>query len=145
MLIDNVEVVDDKQGIVKRAGGLIRLKSFNQFPNLGIRDPLYFSFKSGKFVFFDRFFREYRKINGHIVQLGASGKMPHNMVEAGSQVMNDLTCEHTESWWSDTILMVLNRLQQSLVVVLWDSGIIAFVKESLDFRIEIENVLFGPV
>ena len=46
VLIENVEVVDKPKGIVRRVGGVIRLKSFDQNPDIGICDSLYFSFKS---------------------------------------------------------------------------------------------------
>ena len=145
MFIDNIELVDDRKGVVQRVGGFVGLHSFDQITNLGIRDPLYLSFKSGKFVFLNRLFSAHRKINRHVVLLGAGGEVPYDMVETGSQVMNDLPCQHTESWWNATVLMILKGLKENLVVVLWDSGIIAFIKEPLDLRVEIKDVLFGPV
>ena len=144
MLIDNVEVVDDPEGTVRRIGGVIRLKSFDQNPNIGIRNLLYLSLKSGNVSFINRLFAQDRKINRHLVYLGASGEVPNDVVEAGSQMMNNFTSEHTELWWNDAILMVFNGLRKALKVVLWDSGVIAFIEEPLDFSIEIKDVLFGP-
>ena len=55
VLIDNVEVVDEPKGIVRRIGGVERLKSFDQATDIGISDSLYFSFKSLTPSFIKRF------------------------------------------------------------------------------------------
>ena len=97
VLIRNVKIVDNSERIVHRVGGAIRLKAFNQADDLGVCDFLYFSLKSGDVVFLDWLFRENRKLNRHVVLCGPGGEVPNNMVEAGAQMVNDLTSKHSES------------------------------------------------
>jgi len=144
VFVDNIEVMDEGKGIVKRVGGFIRLEPYDQSSDILICNSLYLSIKSGNFFFLDGLFGKNWEIHRHIVLLGASGEVPNDVVEARSQMVNGLTGEDAESWWNATTLMVLNCLKENLTVVIGDSWIFAFIKEPLDFRVEIADVLFGP-
>lgn len=144
VFIDDVEPVDDKEGVIRRIGGVVRLKSFDHVDDIGVFDPLYFSFKSLNVFSLARLFIEYWKLNPFIFVRGSDGEMPNDMVEAGAKVMNDLSSEHVKSLGDSELSVILDCLQKQLAVVLWHNGVIAFLKESGDFRLEIEDVLFGP-
>ena len=82
VLINNIEVVDDTQRVVKRIGGVIRLKSFDQATCVGVCNSLYFSFKSFNVSFLDGPFLKDREVYGHVVLLGTGRETPNDMVEA---------------------------------------------------------------
>lgn len=141
VLIDDVEVVDDEKGIVRRIGGIIRLNLFDETQNIRVCDSLYFSFKSLSAAFISGPLIE----NGKLDMPRSCGReVPHDVIKTGSQMVDDFTGEHAKTWWNRKTLMVRHSLQKQLSVVLWQNGVIAFLKEEGDFPIEITDVLFGP-
>jgi hypothetical protein len=145
MLIDDVEVVDDIQRVVQGVGGVMRLKFFDESTDIQVCDSVYFSFKLFAPVMVERLFKN-RKLNmPNIPYKVFMREMPNNVVKAGSEMMNDFSGEHTESWWNEAILMVLNRLTEQLSIVLWQRGVVAFLKEKGDLSIQIEDVLLGSL
>ncbi len=144
VFIDNIEIVNDPKGVVKRVGGVMRLKPLDKSPRVRICDSCYFSFKKLSPVMIDGGCFKDGKFYLSDVLYGQNREVPCNVIETRSQMVDEFPGQHSESWWDDTILMVGDSLKKSLSVVLWENGIVAFLKEPLDFGIEIEEVLFGP-
>jgi hypothetical protein len=147
VLIDNVHLVDDEDRSIERVRSVIRLKSPNEFKNGCAGNPLYLSFVTGKFVFIQRLFLKDGKSDSLrvISTVRFDGKLPRDMVEAGAQVMDDLSNENAESGWDNQPLMVLDCLKKSLVIVLGKRGILAFLEKPLNLSIKIDDVLAGPL
>ena len=146
VLIPNVHLVNDEKGGVNRITSFIRLKLSNEITDLGIRDALYFSFVSGKFVFIDRLILENREFNAAEVtpSIVLGGEIPHNVIETGSQMMDNFACEHAESKGNPALLMILNSLKAELVVILGNDGVIAFLKKPCDLGLKITDIFVGP-
>lgn len=123
MLIENVEIVDQPEGIVRRVGGVIRLDSFDKGKDISICDSCYFSFKTLTPVLIDKRVKlENREVNLLRIFNRQNREVPNDVIKAGSQVMNNLSDQHAESWWDDKVLMVLNCLSKQLCIALWEKG-----------------------
>jgi hypothetical protein len=90
VLIENVEVVDQPKGIVRRIGSIVRLKSFDETPDFTVCDSLYLSFIKSALVRIVGPLVKNRKLNLPRGLYRAYREMPNNVIETGSQVVNDL-------------------------------------------------------
>jgi len=97
VLINDVEIVDDPEGIVKRVGGIIGLKPLDHCNDISVRDSCYFSFKKQAPVMIDRSLIENRELNFLDVFDGQDRKMPNNMIKTRAEVVNDLPSKNAES------------------------------------------------
>lgn len=146
VLIDNVEIVNNQDGGFDRIGGVVRLEPFDKVEDFGICNSLYCSLIRMNFVFIDRLFLKDRKLDflGAPFPVFVRRENPDHMVQTGSQLVDDLASQHTQTWWNDQILMVMESIKEQLFIVLGENWVLAFLKEPGDFHIEIANVLVGP-
>jgi hypothetical protein len=147
VLIDNVHIVNDPDRCIGSIRSVVWLKVVNESKNVGIRNPLYFSFVSGKCIFLDRLITENRKLDlpKAVAPVLIARKLPDDMVETGTQVVDNFTDEDAESRRYGEILMVLNSLKESLIIVLGESWVSARLKKGIDFGIKIDDILIGPI
>ena len=148
VLIDNVEVMKDRQKIVSRVGGLVWLEFQNQLACLGLGDSLYFSIKTGDTIFIDRLFIADRKHNaftfGRVFPVTPERKVPSDMIETRTKVVNNFPGKHRKSWWDTTLLMVMDCLKRNLSLVLWNNGVSATLDKQAKLPVKIADVLVGP-
>ena len=91
MLIDNVEIVDNPQGIIQRVGGIVRLKRLDQSESLDILDQFYFSFVTSAVVRIGRPLLKNREVNPFVFRCSSDREMPSDVVKTGSQMVEDST------------------------------------------------------
>ena len=146
MFIKSVHIVDDAKGIVDCIRPpLIGLQLFNQCQYPGLINALYLSVVSELFVFRQRLAVD-RKFK-HVLMIppcGRTGKLPDDMVEAGTQVMNDLTSQYTEALGDLQGSMVVERFLPSPILCIGNNWVLAFLEEARDFAIKIDDILIGP-
>ncbi len=147
MLIENIHVVDEEQRRIERIGGVIRLQRLNHVPNIGIFKSLYFSFVSSNVLFVGWPHFKNGKFDPLTVisPIIRRGKLPDDVIENRTQVVNDLPHENTEAERDLKLSMVLNCLQENLFVMLRKNWVLACLKKPIDFSLEIEDILVGPL
>lgn len=148
VFIHHVELMDDVEKRIERVGSVVGLEFFDQSPDANVGDSLYLSFVTRKQVVLRRSVFENRELDIARLFAGAmtgTGKEPSNVVEARPLMMNGLSRQNSETQWDGKILVVLNLLQEKLVVILAENWVFAVLKEPLDFGLQIEDVLLGPL
>lgn len=148
VLIRNVHVMEQQQGIGSRIGGIVRLKPLDHVQNSDVADSLYFSFVTGKTVFvpWPRFqdgkFDEPSIFAAPVI---GRGELPNDVVKAGTQMVDDLARQDAKSERNSQFLKVLECLKEKLHIFLWDNCITAFLEEPIGLDLQIKDVLAGPL
>lgn len=147
VLVDNVEVMDSKEHRLCRIRASVWLKALDEVANSGVCDSLYFSFIHGEHVRRGWWFFENGKFNepNVLAPVLAVGKMPDDVIEARSKMVNDLPGEDTESKGNRTLSVILNRLRNELLIVITEEGVFAVLKKTCDLHLKITDVLVGPI
>lgn len=146
MFVEDVHVMKNEQGIIDRVGGVVRLKRFDEAPNVGVCDSLYFSLVSGNALFIDRFLFKNGKLDTSRMASPVlfTRELPSEVVETRSQMMDDFSRKNAETRWDRETLMVLNCLKRDLLVVLGNNGVFVLLKKGCDLGIQIADTLVGP-
>lgn len=148
MLIESVHLVDDKKRTVLRVGakGTVWLKSLDECLGIGVRDSLYLSLISGKFIFTNRLNIKNRELDsvGMVKPIGAARQLPHQMIQARPEMVHNLSCQNAKPEWDRSVKMVISDYLKHLVILIWDDGILAVVEKGIDLPIEITDTLVGP-
>jgi len=107
MLVNSVHIVNEPKRMTTRVCSLVRLQALDSCTRGGTGDALYFSAISAKFVLVSTTAFSARSgphiengeldlIRGVCLEYGRR-QLPSQMIEGGSQVMDNLTSENTES------------------------------------------------
>ena len=147
MLIESVHVVDNADGIALGvAPSLVWLQISDQGQNTGIRNPLYLSLISGKFLFRKWLFPKDRELNGVFMATPVvnTREVPNDMVKAGSQMMHDLASQDTKTLGDSECSMIIDSILPFLSVRIGEDWVLAAFEKSDDLAVEITDVLVGP-
>jgi hypothetical protein len=66
------------------------------------------------------------------------------MVETGSQVVDDFSCQNAKPERNFSAQMVTTRHLKRLDFLIWDDGVLAFTEKGCDFPVQITYTLIGP-
>ena len=109
-------------------------------------NALSFRLNLGKFFFTNRFLLEDREFDcpGRVEPVLLRGKQPDHMIQARSEMMDDLSSEDAESNRNLAVKMNLRSFLKRLIVVIAGKGDISVIDKLSDLGIQIDDVLVGP-
>jgi len=153
VLIESIHVVDDEERIIRDIGpSIVRLHLLDPVPHLSVSDSLYFSFVSLNSVFVGGIGlhvkdRKLDNILGLAPRFigGEVREVPDNMVKAGSQVVNDLSREDTETYRNALVAVIVDRFLPHLVIWMGEDWVVPATNELGDFGFKVDDVLIGPL
>jgi len=161
VLINSVQIVDEPERVPTRIGSVVRLQSLDSCQRTGTGNALYFSAVTANFSFCNtarlRPFSKHGELNlgaGLCLHIGR-GQLPCEVIEGGSEVVDDFTSKHTESRFDLVALDEVYEFVVSLPVFIGDDwlscGYIHIQSDGRDGSQEIGNptvqlldVLVGP-
>jgi len=151
MLVRCIELVNNPQGISTRSGQeksgvtLVRLQHLDDCAGLW-RYSLYFSLVFTKFRFLNGLAQVDRKLDppGISCPLLGGGEFPGDVIQAGAQVVNDLSNQDAKTKWDNSVYMRFNRFFEESRFLLGDNWVRPLFKERRDFSFEVQDVLIGP-
>lgn len=147
VFIESVHVVDDGKGIGNSVGGVVvRLQVVNELPNPRVIHSLYLSVKSSQIIFVGRSREDGKCESVFMISSGSSVReVPDNVIEARSQMMNDLARKNAESQRDRQLLVIVKRLLPELVVWMGQDWVLAGFKECDDLSVQVDDVFVGPI
>lgn len=146
MLVESVHIVDDEKGTVLRVRSNVWLKLLDECLRVNVRDSLYFSLISGKFVFANRRPVQHGKLDsiGMVNPVGIAGQLPDQVVITRPEMMDDLSCQNAKPEWDRSAQMIIGDYLKHLVILVWNDGVLALLEKGIDLPIEMTDTLIGP-
>ena len=142
MLVPNVEVVKEPKGVASVINSMVWLQPLDQCLAAS-GDTLYFSALHGRSIF--RSVVTDRALMAVARALSIrNDQLPQEMVDRGTQIMNDLAHKDRETKWGHcTLQRELNYL--GLIIRLGNETMRVGRKKSLDFSVELLDLFIGPL
>jgi len=148
VLINSVQVVDDGKRLIRSTiPSVVRLYVLDDTQRIAVgRDALYLSVVNGNFIFRHWLFDEYGEGNGPFMGplVGVIGKHPHDMVERGPEMINNLASKDAKPGGDASVRMPSGPFIDSLLLLFADSACGVVGQEGGDFGVEIADVFVGP-
>lgn len=147
MLIKSVHIVNDAEGIIQRAvTSLVRLEFVDSVADVRIRNSLYVSVITGRFVFRRSALKDGELDSVLVVApVSETGEMPSDMVQARPKMMNDLAAQNPETDRDKQVMMIIGRCLPLLIIWIGENWVFAATEEADDLTVEIDDVLVGPL